>query len=96
MRWYKKLTCKYHFTRSTTYTQMIKILTANDEVHAESIERCIENQAFSSSSDLAPPTSPPLLSHQQIVFLSQSSCVSPFELTDRGRGGRGWVRIQKI
>jgi hypothetical protein len=31
------------------------------------------------------------LPHQQLVSLSQSSCVSPVELTD-GRGGRGWAR----
>jgi hypothetical protein len=45
---------------------------------------------------LYPPTSP--LSLQQVVSLSQSSCVLPVELTD-GRvenGGRGWVRSQTI
>jgi hypothetical protein len=31
---------------------------------------------------------PDLLSRQQVVSLSQSSCVSPVELTD-GRGGEG-------
>ncbi len=32
----------------------------------------------------------PLLSRQQVVSLSKSSCVSPVELTD-GRGGGGGV-----
>ncbi len=46
----------------------------------------IENQSFSTSYDLAP--SP--LSRQQVDFFSQSSCVSPVELTDgRGRRGKG-------
>jgi hypothetical protein len=43
----------------------------------------MENQAFSLSYDLAPP---PTLSCKQVVSFSQSSCVSPVELTD-GRGG---------
>jgi hypothetical protein len=53
----------------------------------ESIDRCVEDQAFSPSDDLAPPH--PLLppsSRQQVVALYLSSYVSPFELTD-GRGG---------
>jgi hypothetical protein len=37
------------------------------------------------------PTPSPLLPRQQLVSLSQSSCVSPVELTD-GRGGeKGWM-----
>ncbi len=43
--------------------------------------------------DSSPTPSP--LSRQQVVSLSQSSCVSPIELTD-GRGGRGWGRSQNI
>jgi hypothetical protein len=35
------------------------------------------------------------LNHQKVVSLSQSSCVSLAELTDR-RGGRGWGRSQSI
>jgi hypothetical protein len=41
------------------------------------------------------PRPPPTLSQQQIVSLTQSSCVSPVELTD-GRGGRGSARSQII
>jgi hypothetical protein len=40
------------------------------------------------SYDLAPPTPLPPLFRQQVVSLSQSSCVSSVELTD-GRGGLG-------
>jgi hypothetical protein len=48
----------------------------------------VEDQAFSSSYDLAPPSPPSPLSSQQDVFLCQSSCVSSFEFTDgRGEGG---------
>ncbi len=39
------------------------------------------------SYDLSPRPPPPL-SRQPVVSLSQSSCVTPIELTD-GRGGRG-------
>ncbi len=46
----------------------------------------IEDQAFSPSYDLAPSPSPPKPSH--VSKLSQSSCVSPVELTDE-RGGWG-------
>ncbi len=39
----------------------------------------------------------PPLSRQQVVSLSQSSCVSPVELTDGERGeSRGWARSQII
>ncbi len=38
---------------------------------------------------------PPSPSHQQVVSLSQSSCVSLVKLSD-GRGGRGWGRSQII
>jgi hypothetical protein len=47
---------------------------------------------FSPLYDLAlpPPPLPPLF-REQVVSRSQSSCVSPVELTDgRGRRGRGW------
>ncbi len=57
------------------------------EVSAESIEWFIEDQAFSSSYDLA--FLPPLLTRRHVVSLSQSSCVPPVKLTDgRGQGGR--------
>ncbi len=39
--------------------------------------------------DSAPCPPPPPLSLQQIVSLSQSSCVSPVQLTDGRRGGEG-------
>ncbi len=49
----------------------------------ESIFECfIQDQAFSLLNDLAPP---PPLSYQLVVSLSQSSCVSPVELTDYSR-----------
>jgi hypothetical protein len=41
-----------------------------------------------------PPVSP--LSRQQLVSLSQSSCVSPAELTDVRGGRRRWARSQII
>jgi hypothetical protein len=48
----------------------------------------LETQAFLRSYVPAPrPLSSPL-SRQQVVSLSQASCVSPVELTD-GRGGEG-------
>ncbi len=55
---------------------------------SERIAWFIEGQAFLRSYDSAPkPISSPL-SHQQVASLSQSSCVSPVQLTD-GRGGGG-------
>jgi hypothetical protein len=45
------------------------------------------------------PHPPPSLSSQQVVSLSQYSCVSPIELIvvgGGGRGGRGWGRSQII
>jgi hypothetical protein len=51
----------------------------------ESIECIIEDKAFLPSYDLAP--SPPPPSCQQVASLSQSSCVSPVELTDGIAGG---------
>jgi hypothetical protein len=59
---------------------------AQDEVRAGSIECFIEDQAFLRS---APRHPPPPLFHQQVVPLSQSSCVSPVEITDGREGGRG-------
>ncbi len=46
----------------------------------DSIERLIEDQAFSQSYDFDPPLPPIPLFHQQV---SQSFCVWPVELTDR-------------
>ncbi len=56
---------------------------------SEGIECFIEEQAFLKSNDSGPrplPSRP--LSRHQVASLSQSSCVSPVELTD-GRVGRG-------
>ncbi len=44
----------------------------------------------------APVTSPSPLSSQQVVSLTQSSCVSPVELTDGRKGLRGWARSKII
>jgi hypothetical protein len=46
----------------------------------------LKTRIFSVSYDLAPPHPSPQ-SRQQVFTLSQSSCVSPDELTDRGGGG---------
>jgi hypothetical protein len=56
----------------------------------ESVEWFTEEQAFLRSYDSAPhpPSSLPPLSGEQFVSLSQSSCVSPVELT-YGREKRG-------
>jgi len=62
--------------------------------YAESIDkRLIKDQAFLLSClvDSAPRPSRSPLARQQVVSLSQSSYVSPVELTDR-RGGRGTAR----
>jgi hypothetical protein len=48
----------------------------------------MEDQAFPLSYDLAPRPAPFPLSRQQAFLFSQSSCVSPVDLTD-GRGGGG-------
>ncbi len=62
-------------------------LNVTVKLRTESIEWSIEDQAFSQSHYFAPP--PPFpLSHQQVVSLSQSSSVSPVELTDRRVGER--------
>jgi hypothetical protein len=46
---------------------------------------------------MAPPTPPPLLSRQHVVYLSQSSYVSPVELADVERGGaRGGAKSYDI
>ncbi len=52
------------------------------------IESFLEDQAFLRSYDSAPRPPPIPLSRQQVISFSQSSCVSPVELTDR-RGGKG-------
>jgi hypothetical protein len=60
----------------------------------ESIEWFIEDQAFLRSYDSAPRPPHYLLSpvsRQQVASLSQSSCVSPVELTDGKGGERGWA-----
>ncbi len=62
----------------------------------ESIEIFIEEQAFSSSYDLAHLLPPLHISRQQVFSLSQSSCMSPVELTGGRRGNRGWERSQFI
>jgi hypothetical protein len=54
---------------------------------AESIERFVEDQAFSPSCDLAPsPTPSP---HVSKLSLFLSSCVSPVELIDGRKRGEG-------
>jgi hypothetical protein len=58
--------------------------------HSDNIERFTENQAFSLSYDLAP--TPPPSPRQRLVSISQSSCVSPVELTDGGGLGRSQIR----
>ncbi len=64
----------------------------------ENVEWYIEDKAFLWSYDSAPRTPPSPFSRQQVVYLSQSSCVSPVELTDErvGGGGGGWARRQII
>jgi hypothetical protein len=55
----------------------------------------IEDQAFSPSYDWLFP--PPPLSRQQVVSLSQSSCVSPVELTDeRGKEPNHTTTTNKV
>ncbi len=54
------------------------------------IEGFVEDQAFLQSYDWAPRLPPSPLSPQQVVSLSQSTCVSTVELTDgSGKGGQG-------
>ncbi len=55
--------------------------------YPESIKWFIEDQACSPSYDLAPLPPPFPLLRQQVLSLSQSSCVSAVELTD---GSVGW------
>jgi hypothetical protein len=64
-------------------------LPFRQEFKLDNIELFMEDQAFSLSYELAPNPPPPLLFRQEIVPLSQSTCVSPVELTDKGGGGRG-------
>jgi hypothetical protein len=59
----------------------------------DSVEWFVEDQAFLPSHDLAPPPPLPHFVMHQVVSLSQSSCLSPVELTDRGVG---WGRSQII
>ncbi len=59
---------------------------------SESIERLIEVQAFLRSYDSATPFPPPAC--QQVVSLSQSSCVSTVELT--AVGAWAWSRIIRL
>jgi hypothetical protein len=46
----------------------------------------ISCHAFLWSNDSAPRPPPSLVVRQQVVYLSQSSCVSPIELIDVGGG----------
>ncbi len=63
----------------------------------ESIYCNIEYEAFFPSNDFASPSpSPSPVSRQQVISHSQSSCVSPVELTDGGVGGSGRGRSQII
>ncbi len=57
----------------------------------ERINRFIEAQALLRSYNSAPRPPPAPLSRQQIVPLSQSSCVSPVQLPDGGGGGGGFA-----
>ncbi len=58
---------------------------------SESVDSFIEDQAVWPSYDLAPP---PPFSCQQVIYFSQSSCLSSVEFTDgRGRRGRGKSQI---
>jgi hypothetical protein len=60
-------------------------------VRPEIIECLIEDQALSPSFDLAPPPPPLHIFRQQVVSHSQSSCVSPGELTDGGAGAKSYA-----
>ncbi len=62
---------------------------ADRYTHTESVERFIEDQAFLRSYDSAPRPPPSPFSHQQVVSLSQSSCVTG-QAYWRGGGGGGW------
>ncbi len=67
-------------------------LSSISKLYLESIQWYIQDQACSPSNDLASPPPPPFLfplSYHQVVSLSQSSCVSPVELTDGRWGGVG-------
>ncbi len=70
-------------------TGNILIQTSDLFTQPESIECFIEDQAFSTSYDLARPSAP--LPSASFVSLSQSSCMSPVEFTDRRGGFRGAV-----
>ncbi len=69
-------------------------LEEGGEGGAESTEWLIDDQAFLRSYGSAPRPSPYPLAPQQVVSLSLSSCVSPVELTDEERWGRGLVKNQ--
>ncbi len=62
------------------------------ESHAENIELFIDDQAFSPSYDLAPPSPTPV--SKLSLFLSLPVCRRSSLLT--GEGGRGWERSQII
>ncbi len=71
--------CKY----GTTTFIHLAVTTCTVPIVPDSIQWFIEDQVFSPSYDLASlPTHPP---SQKVVFLSQSSSVSPVELTGLGR-----------
>ncbi len=66
------------------YVFALGVVRGGDGAYTTS-ESIIKYQAFSPSYDLGPPPPP---CRQQVISHSQSSCVSPVELTD-GRGGGG-------
>jgi hypothetical protein len=76
-------TCVFHFIAQSSELSS----KLSPYLLPENIERFVEDHAFSLSYDFAPPAPLPPLCCQQVVSLSQSSCVSPVELT--GGGGLG-------
>jgi hypothetical protein len=81
----------HHLLRISAYSEdgLNNELTQQVLQNPENIEGFTEDQAFSPSKDLAPPRPPPPLARQQVVFLSQSFCGSPVELTDGREGVSG-------
>ncbi len=65
--------------------QLAQADTVNLFNKAENIKWFMEDQAFLPSYHLAPPTTFPL-SREQVVSRSQSSCMSPVDLSDGRRG----------
>jgi hypothetical protein len=91
--WLSGIGCWLLIVYSTVYRLSLSFSTVGSR---ENLMICRGPSFLSYDSAPRPPRPPAPLSHQQIVSLSRSSCVSPVQLNAGGGGGRVWSRITSI